>query len=119
MGLSEIIEDITDGDIENVYDTIRGNKSHEQGIAILEKTKAAMYTFRSQFLASNDDPSLHRTFVSLYKKLEDQVFVLERYIRLKKDNISFMPEGDAMKTMSNIHLLINSLKSFGRDFDGR
>jgi len=119
MGLSEIINNITDKEIEEVYDAIRGTVPHEHGVAILEKIKANMYTFRSQFLAMNEDPFTHRNFVSLYKKLEGQIFELERYIRLKEDNIAFMPQEQALKIVSNVHLLLNSFRSLGSDVDKR
>jgi len=119
MGFSEIIESVSDGEIEEIYDTIRGNRPHERGVEILEKIKAIMYTFRSQFMSMNNDPTMHRTFVSLYKKLESQVFELERHMRLEQDNLALMQKDEALKIASNLHLLLNSLRSFGRDMDKR
>jgi len=120
MNLSIILNDISNKDIENIYDSIRGRTSLESGLMEIEKIKSIFYTFRSQFLSKNDDPSMHRTFVSLYKKMEDQAQELETYIRHRMEfDISSMEEDKAMEKMANIHLLINSLRSFAGSIDKR
>lgn len=113
MNLSGILSDITDKGIEHIYDSIKGGTPLESGLNEIESIKSILYLFRSQFLSRNNDPNMHRTFVSLYKKLEGQINELETFMRQKAEfNISSMEENKAVEKMSNIHLLINSLRTF-------
>ncbi|MBN1786247.1 MAG: hypothetical protein JW825_04600 [Candidatus Methanofastidiosa archaeon] len=118
MSFSSIIENISDGDIEGIYDAIKGRIPLTSGLGLLEEIKGTMYLLRSQFLAVNDDPTMHRNFVSLYKNAEGQISALEGHFRQKVESgMQIGGEDAALKTMANLHLLINGLRSLCQTID--